>query len=105
MLIVYILIKAIPTYQKSVQDATLIMVVVGFAAFTISCFFISVYSDSIDAIYITYLIDRERGDACEDAPQELKDFLDEADRQDGTQEVKAQEIPQEDPQQDPQAVN
>jgi hypothetical protein len=58
MLIVYILIKAIPAYQKSVQDATLIMVVVGFTAFTISCFFISVYSDSIDAIYITYLIDR-----------------------------------------------
>ena len=69
MLIVYIMIKAIPTYQKSIQDATLIMVVVGFAAFTISCFFISVYSDSIDAIYLTYLIDRERGDASKDAPQ------------------------------------
>ena len=81
MLIVYILIKTIPAYTKSVQDATLIMVVVGFAAFTISCFFVSVYSDSIDAIFITYLIDRERGDSTTEAPQELKDFLDEADKQ------------------------
>ena len=63
------------------------MVVVGFAAFTISCFFISVYSDSIDAIYITYLIDRERGDACKDAPQELQDFLDQANRQEEEREA------------------
>lgn len=83
MLIIYILIKAIPTYQKSVQDATLIMVVVGFAAFTISCFFISVYSDAIDAIYLTYLIDRERGDSSQEAPQELKDFLEEANKEEG----------------------
>ena len=76
MLLVYILIKAIPAYANSVQDATLIMVVVFFIAFTISCFFISVYSDSIEAIYMTYLIDRERGDSATDCPPELQDFLD-----------------------------
>lgn len=87
MLLVYIIIKAVPVYQKSVRDATLIMVVVGFTAFTISCFFISVYSDAIEAIYLTYLIDRERGDASEDAPQELKDFLDEAEREEEAKEA------------------
>jgi hypothetical protein len=45
------------------QDSSLLLVVVAFVSFTISCFFISVYSDAIDAIYMTYLVDKERGDA------------------------------------------
>jgi hypothetical protein len=81
MLVVYILAKTVPYYSNTVQDATLIMLVTGFAAFTISCFFISVYSDSIEAIYMTYLVDKERGDSCRECPGELRDFLDEVDKQ------------------------
>ena len=79
MLLVYILIKTVSLYTNSVQDATLIMVVVGFMAFTISCFFISVYSDAIEAIYMTFLVDSERGDSGVGCPAELRTFLDEAD--------------------------
>lgn len=79
VLIVYIMAKTIPYYASSVQDATLINLVVGFSAFAISCFFISIYSDSIEAIYMTYLVDMTRGDAENNCPPELRDFLDEAD--------------------------
>lgn len=79
VLIIYILAKTVPYWASSVQDATLINLVVGFSAFTISCFFISIYSDSIEAIYMTYLVDMTRGDADANCPQELRDFLDEAD--------------------------
>jgi hypothetical protein len=48
----------------------LILIIVGFVAFTISCFFISVYADAIDAIYMSYLVDRERGDR--ETPADLK---------------------------------
>ena len=78
MLIVYILAKTVPYWAHTVQDATLINLVVGFAAFTISCFFISIYSDSIEAIYMTYLVDMTRGESKDNCPQELRDFLDEA---------------------------
>ncbi len=76
MFIVDLLIKNVPTYTKSVQDSSLILIIVGFVAFTISCFFISVYSDAIDAIYVTYLVDKERGDAKTECPADLRDFLD-----------------------------
>lgn len=68
MLIVYIIIKSTSTYGDDVQDATLILLVVGAISFTISCFFISVYADGMDAIYMTYLIDKQRGDAGQNCP-------------------------------------
>jgi hypothetical protein len=36
-------------------------VVVGIVAFTISSFFISIYSEAMDAIFVSYLIDKEAG--------------------------------------------
>jgi hypothetical protein len=80
MLIIYAIIKGTATYRDDVQDSTLILIVVGIVAFTISCFFISVYSDAIEAIYITYLVDRERGSHNENCPPELHDFLEDADK-------------------------
>lgn len=75
MLLIYVIIKSTTTYREDVQDSTLILIVVGIVSFTIGCFFISVYSDAMDAIYVTYLVDKERGDAAENCPPELKDFL------------------------------
>jgi len=39
----------------------LILVIVGLSAFAISCFFIAVYSDAMESIYTTYLLDAEAG--------------------------------------------
>jgi len=39
------------------QDSTFLLVLVGLAAFAISCFFISIYSEAMEAIYTTYLLD------------------------------------------------
>lgn len=76
--VVYLLIQYIPSYREEVQDATLILVIVGLVAFTISCFFISVYSDAMDAIYTTYLLDAEDQGEATNCPKELQEFLQEA---------------------------
>jgi hypothetical protein len=59
--VVYLIIQYVPAYRDTVEDATLILAIVGLIAFTISCFFISVYSDAMDAIYTTYLLEIEAG--------------------------------------------
>jgi len=55
----------------------LILLVVALVAFTISSFFISVYSDAIDAIFMTYLYDMSTG-AKTDCPVELQEFIEES---------------------------
>lgn len=64
---------------SNVGDPTLILIIVGLVAFAISCFFISVYSDAMDAIYTTYLLDLEAGGGANDrCPDELQDFIHDA---------------------------
>ena len=76
--IVY-LIAGISFYKDKITDSSLILVVAGLIGLTISCFFISVYSDAIDAIYTTYLLDVQAGGELNDlCPPELKEFIDEA---------------------------
>lgn len=104
MLIIYTIIKGTSTYRNDVEDSTLILIVVGIVAFTISCFFVSVYSDSIEAIYITYLVDKERGSHNENCPPELNDFLVDADNnQKEYEEAKRQKELQQQQQQAPPA--
>ena len=50
---------------------------VALVAFTISSFFISVYSDAIDAIFMTYLYDMSTG-AKNECPVELQEFIEES---------------------------
>jgi hypothetical protein len=57
------LIQYVPSYKETIQDASLILIVVGLIAFTIACFFVSVYSDAMDSIYVTYLLDIDDGDS------------------------------------------
>jgi len=79
VLVIDLLIKYVRTFKSNVQDSSLILLVVAFVAFTISCFFISVYADAIDAIYMSYLVDRERGES--NCPPELTEFLVEAEKE------------------------
>lgn len=76
--VIYLLIQYIPSFRDKIQDATLILVIVGLIAFTISCFFISVYSDAMDAIYTTYLLESEQHGDVTNCPKELQEFLHEA---------------------------
>lgn len=78
--VVYLIIQYVPSYRDTVQDATLILIIVGLVAFTISCFFISVYSDAMDAIYTTYLLEAEEGGEINHCPPELQEFLQEAEK-------------------------
>lgn len=60
----------------------MILIIVGLLAFAISCFFISVYSDAMESIYVTYLVDVEAGgDSKDKCPEELADFLVEAQKE------------------------
>lgn len=56
------------------------MILTGVIAFTISSLFVSVYSDAMDAIYVSYLIDKDAGGSSQEdkCPEELKNFLAEA---------------------------
>ena len=51
------------------------LVVVGLLAFAVSCFIMSVYSESMEALYTTYLMDIDAGGDNSKCPDELKDFL------------------------------
>ncbi len=61
MLAVYLIATKVETFKAHLEDPTLILVIVGLAAFAISCFFIAVYSDAMESIYTTYLVDAEAG--------------------------------------------
>lgn len=61
VLAVYLIATKVDTFKATLDDPTLILVIVGLSAFAISCFFIAVYSDSMESIYTTYLLDAEAG--------------------------------------------
>lgn len=68
MFVVYIIATKVDRYKDSIQDPTLIILIVGMIAFAISCFFISVYSDAMESIYVTYLVDVEAGGSKDKCP-------------------------------------
>ena len=61
MFIIYMIIQNTSTYSTSIQNSSLVLVVVGVLAFAVSCFFMSVYSESMEALYTTYLMDIDAG--------------------------------------------
>jgi hypothetical protein len=54
------------------------MFVVGLIGFTISSFFVSLYSQAMESISVCYLIDKDAGGGDDKCPDELKDFLEQA---------------------------
>ena len=77
MFFIDLLIKNVDSYKSNVEESTLILLVVALVAFTISSFFVSVYSDAIDAIFMTYLYDLSTG-AKSNCPPELQEFIEES---------------------------
>ena len=77
-LVAYIIIKNVEPYKAEVHDSSLTMLVVGLIGFTISSFFVSLYSQAMEAICVCYLIDKDAGGGQDKCPDELKDFLYEA---------------------------
>ena len=53
----YLIIGGNNYYNTSIQDASLLLVIIGLLAFTVSCFFMGIYSESMEALYMTYLLD------------------------------------------------
>jgi uncharacterized protein with PQ loop repeat len=68
VLTIYIIIQNVDTYKNSVTDPTLLLIVVGIVAFVISCFFVSMYSEAIESIYTTYIMDIDAGGSKDNAP-------------------------------------
>lgn len=61
MLIAYLILQNTETYKTRVEDSSLLLVVIGLLAFAVSCFFLSVYTESMEALYVTYLMDVDAG--------------------------------------------
>lgn len=59
-------------------DTTFANILIGIIGFAIASFFVSLYSEAMEAIYVCYLIDKDAGGAEDKAPEELKEFLKEA---------------------------
>ncbi len=78
VLVCYIIFKNAEPFKSEVPDTTIANVVIGVIGFAISSFFVSLYSEAMEAIYVCYLIDKDAGGADDKAPSELKDFLIEA---------------------------
>ena len=63
---------------SAIQDSLLLLVVIGLVAFSVSCFFMGVYSDSMEPIYMTCLMDVDAGADGGNCPEALRVFIDEA---------------------------
>ena len=72
------MIQNITYYKTTIQDSSLLLVVIGLVAFSVSCFFMSVYSDSMEPIYMIYLMDVDAGADGSNCPEALRVFIDEA---------------------------
>ena len=60
-LVAYAIIKNVEPYKTEVQDCSLTLIIVGLLGFIISSFFVSLYSQAMEAISVCYLIDKEAG--------------------------------------------
>lgn len=50
------------------NDTTVANIIIGIIGFAISSFFVSLYSEAMEAIYVCYLIDKDAGGADDKAP-------------------------------------
>jgi len=57
----YYIIESVKPFQDTVAQAWVPTVVIGFISFTIGSFFISLYTDSAQAIYLAYLAESDAG--------------------------------------------
>ena len=76
--ICYVILKNAKPYSIDVPDTTAPMIVITLIGFTISSFFVSLYSEAMETVYVCYLADKDAGGGEDKAPEELKEFLEEA---------------------------
>lgn len=83
VLIGYIIISTTEPFKSYINDATLFNIVIGTIAFLISSLFGSFYSDSMEAIFVCYLQDKNWQDEGQKiySPERFKKFIIKADRQ------------------------
>jgi hypothetical protein len=77
VLVCYIIMKNADPWKTQVADTTFANIVVAVIGFAISSFFVSLYSQGMEAIYVCYLADKAGG-RDDKAPDELKDFISQA---------------------------
>lgn len=75
VLICYLIFKNASPYNVEVPDTTIANIIIGLIAFSISSFFVSLYSEAMETIYVCYLIDKDAGGKEDKAPAELMEFL------------------------------
>lgn len=72
--ICYYVIESVKPFKDTVAQPWVPTVVIGFVSFTIGSFFISLYTDSAQAIYLAYLAESDAG-GDRYCPEELREFL------------------------------
>lgn len=65
----YLIFKNAAPYNTEVPDTTFANIMIGLIAFAISSFFVSLYSEAMETIYVCYLIDKDAGGKEDKAPQ------------------------------------
>lgn len=81
VLAIYLIGNYVEKYKATLEDPTLLLVIVGLLALSVSSFFVAVYSDAMDSIYTTFLLDAEAGGEKGKCPDALADFLAEAEKE------------------------
>lgn len=81
ILIIYLIGTYVEKYKEGMEDPTLLLVIVGLMALAVSSFFVAVYSDAMESIYTTFLLDAGAGGEKGKCPDELADFLAEAEKE------------------------
>lgn len=78
----YVIMKNAEPFKTNITSTQIPLIVIAAIAFTISSFFVSLYSEAMSSIYVSYLADAEAGGSVDQdkAPQELKEFLADAKR-------------------------
>jgi len=81
ILTIYLIGNNVDQYKVAMDDPTLLLIVIGVLAFAVSCFFISVYSDATESIYVTFCLDAEAGGQKGKCPDALADLLAESEKE------------------------
>ena len=75
---IYLIIENVQRFRESITDPTFILILTGVVALIVACLFMGIYSEAVEAIYTTYLLDVEAGGKVENCPEQLQSFLKEA---------------------------
>lgn len=64
-----IIMKNVEPFKDTITDSTAALIVIGMIAFAVSSFFVSLYSEAIEAVYVCFLADSNAGGWDDKAPK------------------------------------